>query len=313
MTKTAILALQNTNTLSLAAAVDPLRAANRQAEAALYDWQFATPGQTDVHLTSGLTVPAAPLHRVTSCDLLILVAGFDVLEQATPAILSSIRRLTAPNTCLMAIDGGAWLAAKAGLLDGHDATTHWEDLSDFTTTFPNITLQNARYVTSGQRWTSSGAAPTLDMMLHLIETQHGARLSAQVAAGFIHTRAPASTDPQLRHPNARTHSALTRRAHVLMENALDTPLPIPELAKQLGLSARSLQSHFKSVLGTSPKAHYLSLRLAEANRLTKNTKTPLHTIALATGFTTQSSLARMHTKAYGQSPRATRASLHFAR
>lgn len=312
MIKTAILALQDTNTLSLAAAVDPLRAANRQSGQQLYDWQFVTPRNANVRLTSGLTIAAAPVHRVTSCDLLILVAGFDILAQATPALLSSVQRLTDPTTLLMAIDGGAWLAAKAGLLNGHAATTHWEDLSEFTVAFPDIGLQNARYVASGQRWTSSGAAPTLDMMLHLIEQQQGARLSAQVAASFIHTRAPSSTDPQLRHPDARRHSALTRRAHALMEAALDTPLSIPVIADQLGTSTRSLQLHFQTVLGTSPKAHYLTLRLAEAHRLIKRSRMPLHAVALATGFGSQSSLARAHSKAYGASPRATRAALHFA-
>lgn len=313
MTKTAILVLQNTNTLSLAAAVDPLRAANRQSERTLYDWSFATPTMDDVYLTSGLTVPAAPLQRITSCDLLILVAGFDVLAQATSALLSSIRRLTARETILMTIDGGAWLAAKAGLLDGHAATTHWEDLSEFCACFPDVTLQNARFVTSGNRWTSSGAAPTLDMMLHLIEGQHGTALAARVAAGFIHTRAPSSTDPQIRHPDARRHSALTRKAHALMEETLDTPLPIPVIAKQLGLSPRSLQQHFRQVLGITPKTHYTTLRLAEAHRLIKHTGTPLHSIALATGFGSKSSLARAHTKKYGESPRKTRSARNFAR
>ncbi|WP_299553314.1 helix-turn-helix domain-containing protein [uncultured Tateyamaria sp.] len=312
MTKTVVLALQNTNTLSLAAAVDPLRAANRQSEKTLYDWSFATPANEDVHLTSGLMVPAAPLQRITPCDLLILVAGFDVLAQATPSLLSSIRRLTTPATVLMTIDGGAWLAAKAGLLDGHTATTHWEDLAEFTASFPDVTLQNARFVTSGNRWTSSGAAPTLDMMLQLIEVQHGTSLSARVAAGFIHTRAPSATDPQIRHPDIRQHSALTRRAHAMMENALDVPLPIPAIAKQLGLSTRSLQLHFRQVLGVNPKTHYLTLRLAEAHRLIKHTDAPLHSIALMTGFGSQSSLARAHTNMYGKSPRKTRATRHFA-
>ncbi|GGX53278.1 AraC family transcriptional regulator [Tateyamaria omphalii] len=311
MTKTAILVLQDTNTLSLAAAVDPLRAANRQSERKLYDWSFATPTNEDVQLTSGLTVPAAPLQRVVSCDLLILVAGFNVIPQATPALLSSIRRLTAPGTVLMTIDGGAWLAAKAGLLDGHAATTHWEDLAEFSASFPDITLQNARFVTSGNRWTSSGAAPTLDMMLQLIELQHGTSLSTRVAAGFIHTRAPSSTDPQIRHPDARRHSALTNKAHAIMEDALDTPIPIPTIAKKLGLSTRCLQLHFQQVLGITPKTHYLTLRLAEAHRLIKHTKTPLHSIALATGFGSQSSLARAHSEKYGASPRTTRTTCQF--
>ncbi|MEO0402523.1 MAG: GlxA family transcriptional regulator, partial [Pseudomonadota bacterium] len=76
MAKTAILVLQDTNTLSLAAAVDPLRAANRHAGQQVFDWQFVTPDAQDVTLTSGLSVLAAPIHRVGMCDVLIIVAGF---------------------------------------------------------------------------------------------------------------------------------------------------------------------------------------------------------------------------------------------
>jgi len=313
MTKAAILVLQNTNTLSLAAAVDPLRAANRHAGRSVFSWDFVTPTDADVALTSGLTVPARPIHRVTSCDLLILVAGFDPAQQATPALRASLRRLAGPQVTLLAIDGGAWLAAKAGLLDGHSATTHWEDLERFAAAFPDITVQNARYVVSGTRWTSGGAAPALDMMLHLIDRTKGAPLAAKVAASFIHTAHPAPTDPQIRHPADLRHNGVTDRAHRIMEAHLDIPLPIPDIASRLEISPRRLQQHFRTVLGRTAKSHYLALRLTEAHRLITTTDTDLHTIALATGFHSQSSLARAHRSQFGTSPRQARSQLHRAK
>jgi transcriptional regulator GlxA family with amidase domain len=60
--QTTILVLKDSNTLSFAAAVDPLRAANRQAGRILFDWQFATPGDAAVTLTSGIIIPPAPLQ-----------------------------------------------------------------------------------------------------------------------------------------------------------------------------------------------------------------------------------------------------------
>lgn len=306
MTKVAILVLQETNTLSLAAASDPLRAANRHAGSLMFEWQFVTPNETAVTLTSGLLVPASPVHRIEGSDVIIVVAGFDAAAQTTPALQRSLQRLAQTDTIVMAIDGGAWVIAKAGLLDGYEATTHWEDLETLATQFPDVTLCNARYVVSGTRWTSGGAAPTLDMMLHLIEHLKGPALAAQVAASFIHTAQRAPTDPQIRHPAQIPHSPITARAHQLMEAHMATPLPIPEIARQLNRSPRSLQQHFQDMLGTSPKAHYLSLRLREAHRLLTHSQMELKDVALATGFNTQSSLSRAHTKAYGTGPRATR-------
>lgn len=313
MAKTAILVLQETNTLSLAAAVDPLRAANRHAVRTVFDWEFVTPETHDVTLTSGLTVPAAPIHRLASCDVLIVVAGFSLQAQATPHLMSSLRRLAKTGSPVLAIDGGPWLVGQSGLLDGHRATTHWEDLEKFGDAFPEVDTVNARYVVSDQRWTSGGAAPALDMMLHLIETQQGAKLAAQVAASFIHTSQPAPSDPQMRHPPARPHSAITARAHKVMEAHLDAPLPLPEIAARLDLSPRSLQLHFRKTMGITAKAHYLTLRLNEAHRLITQTNQSMQDIALATGFSSPANLTRTYTLKYGHPPTQTRQQLHFAR
>ncbi|WP_299370719.1 helix-turn-helix domain-containing protein [uncultured Tateyamaria sp.] len=306
MAKTEILVLQNTNTLSLAAAVDPLRAANRHSRRHAFDWRFATPDARDVVLTSGLTVPAAPVHRVTDCDVLIIVAGFDLQSQATPRLMASLRRLNRSGTRILAIDGGPWIAAKSGILNGHRATTHWEDLTAFSETFPEVHVVNARYVVSDRLWTSGGAAPALDMVLHLIATVHGAGLAQAVAASFIHTHHPDASEPQLRHPPAHRHTRITARAHHLMEAHLDQPLPLPDIAGRLGLSARTLQLHFRRTLGTTAKSHYLGLRLAEAQRLLLHTDTPLQDVALATGFPAVASLTRAYTKTYGTPPSSAR-------
>ncbi len=86
-----------------------------------------------------------------------------------------------------------------------------------------------------------------------------------------------------------------------MEAALDTPLPMNVLAKRLGVSPRALQMQFKSRLGTTPQAHYLSLRLSEAERLVTQTALPLQDVAFATGFGSQASFARAFRAAHGKS------------
>lgn len=307
MSKTVILALQQTNTLSLAAAVDPLRAANRHAGRTMFDWQFATPEARDVTLTCGLSIPCAPAHRVDACDLLIVVAGFDLRAQATPRLMASLTRLARPETTVLAIDGGPWIVAQSGLLNGHRATTHWEDLDNFAAAFAEVETVNARYVVSGQRWTSGGAAPALDMMLHLIRDRLGPALATQVAASFIHTTRPAPSDPQLRHPPAQTHSRVTARAQNLMEAHLEHPLPLGEIAARLGRSPRSLQLHFRRTLGITAKAHYLSLRLAEAHRLLLCSDMSLQDIALSAGFAGASGFSRAYTAQYGCAPSHARA------
>ena len=89
----AVLVLDDSNTLSFAAAVDPLRAANRMAGRKLFAWQFVTAGGTPARLTSGIDVPGTALRRLDRCDLLIVIAGFRLADHATPALRASLRKI----------------------------------------------------------------------------------------------------------------------------------------------------------------------------------------------------------------------------
>lgn len=304
ITHATLLVLDDCNTLTFAAAVDPLRAANRQAGRRLYDWSFATPEARDVALTSGVVIPAAPISDVTRSDLVIVVAGFGLEAQSTARLSASLRRLAAQGAVLGGIDGGPWVLARAGVLNGHRATTHWEDLDRFATAFPEISVVNARFQVSGARMTSAGAAPALEMMLDLIARQHGAALAGRIATTFIFD--PAPPRPQSRAQDPR-HSPLTQRAQQLMEAHLDAPLPIRDLAARLAVSPRALQLQFRGRLNTTAQRHYLALRLAEAERLVKRGDLPLQEVALACGFGTQAGFARAFRAAFGLSASEMRA------
>ncbi len=306
--KTAVLVLDESNTLSFAAAVDPMRAANRLAGRPAFDWDYVSATDEDPMLTSGLTVPSFPLARLDDCDLLIVVASFQMARQATPSLLAGLRRIAATGATLAGIDGGPWLLAEAGLLDGHRATSHWEDLENFTSRFPNVECRSDRFTLSEGRLTSGGATPAVEMMLHLISTRHGAGFAARVAGLFLYEGETTPARPQSRQAgqSGHKHNSLTAKANALMEASLNDPLPLAQIAEELGTSARSLQQQFRLRLNTTPQDHYLQLRLAEARRLVTDTDLPLIDVAMATGFTSQSSFARAFRTAHGQSARELR-------
>lgn len=301
--KTGVLVLDECNTLSFAAAVDPMRAANRLADRPAFDWDYVTATEAPAHLTSGLTVPGIPLARLGGCDLLIVIAGFQLARHATPSLLAGLRRIAATGATLAGIDGGPWLLAEAGLLNGHTATTHWEDLDNFASRFPDVEVVRNRFTVSDGRLTSGGAMPAIEMMLQIIAARHGAGFAARVSGLFLYDGAPAPTKPQSRTGSPHRHNAMTAKANALMEAALDDPLPLTDIAQTLGTSPRTLQQQFRLRLNTTPQDHYLQLRLAEARRLVTDTEMPLMDVALATGFTSQSSFARAFRTAHGLSAR----------
>src|SRR3546814_2575745 len=101
----------------------------------------------------------------------------------------------------LGVEAGGWLLARAGLLDGRAATTHWEDLEDFAARFPEIAVRPDRFVVDGRTFTSGGASPTFDLMLHLIRSRFGYPLALEVASVFVSDEAHAATAAQpLRSP-----------------------------------------------------------------------------------------------------------------
>ncbi|GAA6199267.1 GlxA family transcriptional regulator [Aquicoccus sp. SU-CL01552] len=302
---TAVLVLDDCNTLSFAAGVDPMRATNRLAGRRLFDWSYVTATGQPAHLTSGIEVPGPPLARLDRCELLLVIAGFGLERHDTPALRASLRRIASGGTTLAGIDGGPWLLAAAGVLDGHGATTHWEDLDRLATRFPEVRVLQDRFHIDGARMTCGGALPAIDMMLHLTRARYGAALAARVAGLFLHDSPGDPARAQRRGGDPR-HSPLTARADTLMEQTLDAPLPIAAIARRCGVSPRTLELQFRARLETTPQAHYLDLRLAEARRLALETDMPLTEVALATGFASQASFSRAFRAAHGQPARTLR-------
>ncbi len=298
-----ILLMADTNAFSLAAAVDPMRAANRRAGRTLFHWRFLSPMGGPVRLTAGFDVATEALGDRAEYDLLMVIAAFRLEEQATPDLLSRLRRLAPQLRAIGGVDGGSWFLARAGLLDGQSATVHWEDLESFASTFPAIDVRQDRYVRSGRMLTTGGAAPCLDLMLDLIRARHGAELALRVAGAFLYEPFHAATAPQQGLPAARIarDDPALGRAIALMETEVEHPLPIADIARRIGLSQRRLEMLFADRLGISPGRFYRDLRLDEARRMVTDTRLPLQEVALRTGFSGQTAFARAFRARFGQS------------
>tara|TARA_R110002110_G_scaffold406084_3_gene625622 strand:+ start:1024 stop:1992 length:969 start_codon:yes stop_codon:yes gene_type:complete len=298
----AVLVLPHASILAVASTLDPMRAANRHLGAQAYRWRVLSPDGASVPLTCGIELPSGgTLEQATGADALMVIAGFKQAEVATRSLIAALRRVAPRFRALGAIDGGPWVLARAGLLDGHRATTHWEDFEDLATSHPEIDVRPDRYVIDRNRFTAGGAAPAADMMLHLIARRHGAPLARQVASSFI-TSPRDAAEPQITNRPTRRLDPRLAAAITRMETRIDSPEPVAKTARMLGLSTRRLESLFRNGLGQSPAAYALSLRLATARRMITDTHHPMAEIALRTGFSAQSSLSRAFSREFGHPP-----------
>ncbi len=298
----ALLVLPQASILEVASTLDPLRAANRHLGTDAYRWRVVTPDGRPAALTCGIELPATGnLTTAEGADALIIIAGFRQSEMATQPLIRDLSRMAPRFTAIGGIDAGPWVLARAGLLNGHKATVHWEDLEDFAAAHPDIDILPDRYVIDRTRFTASGAAPACDLMLHLIRARHGAALALQVAASFLTTQRDGA-DPQIAPEQNRRLDPRVAQAIARMESHLDTPEPVAQIAQHIGLSPRRLETLFRENLQITPAAYAVSLRLAAARRMITDTRHPLAEVALRTGFSSPSTLSRAFRHHFGHPP-----------
>jgi len=152
--------------------------------------------------------------------------------------------------------------------------------------------------------TSAGGSSVIDMMLDWIRRQLGATIAVRVADQLVHSRF-AEQPGEARIPASERYG--TRDPRVLscislMEEHIEEPCGVIELANRAGLSVRQLERLFAVTLKTRPMGFYLNLRLERAERLINYSTLSVREVAVATGFSSLSQFSRSFKVKYGRPP-----------
>ncbi len=291
--------------MAYAAAVEPLRLANRVMGKPIYSWQVLSETGAPVRCSNGTEVAVTGALGDVPGDAMILVCGgVDVQRATSPAILSWLRKRARHGNTIGGICTGAWTLAKAGLLDGHRATIHWENHDALIEDFPEINLTKSVFVIHGKRLTSAGGTGPLDMMLALLTNAEGADLAHAVADQLIYSAIRTNRDTQRLSIPARIGVRHPKLARVIefMENHIEEPISPSELADEVNMSTRQLERLFRRYLNRSPKRYYMELRLERARNLLMQTDMSVISVALATGFTSPSHFSKCYRAHYDTTP-----------
>jgi AraC family carnitine catabolism transcriptional activator len=290
-------------------ACEPLRSVNRCYEQPAYEILFV--GPTLEPMTSGIGIavrPAATYDDDQAFDMVVVVAAYDQPAELKRPLSRWLRRQARQGADLCGIDFGVVMLAEAGLLDGYRATLHWEVMAAVVGRFPKVDLCDDLYVIDRNRLTCGGHLSGNDLFLALVERDQGARIARFVAADLLHgasrpsdTRQsnPLSWDPMVRNPHLR-------QALDLMEVNIEVPIPIPAIARQLGISVRQLQLLSRQYFGETLSNRYLDIRLNAARNMLMYGEAPILEVVAATGFASASSFSRTFRARFKTTPRAYR-------
>jgi transcriptional regulator GlxA family with amidase domain len=292
--------------MAFSAAIEPLRSANRVIERQLFEWRLVSVDGKEVTASNGIAIQTHhSLDKLHSTDMLVVCAGLDPVQFAPNHRLHhQLRRLARHGAMIGAISSGSFILADAGLLSGRRCTVHWEYEELFRSRYPALTASRDLYVVDRDVFTCSGGTAALDMMLHFVSEAATPDIAVAVAEQFIHPQIRQQEDHQRLEMHTRYGIDSPKLVEIirLMEGALENPLDISRISVRVGISARQVERLFHEQIGTSPKAFYLSLRLARARTLLRQTLNPILAIAVECGFGSTSHFSHAYKRVFGIAP-----------
>ncbi|MEM6464701.1 MAG: GlxA family transcriptional regulator [Pseudomonadota bacterium] len=311
--KFTFLLLEDFSLLAFASAIEPLRIANLVSDRLLYAWSLAAENGTSARCSNNsVTLVDQGLETVDRGDRLFIVSGINVQAHVSDAVCGYLRGQARRGVQLGAICSGAYVLAKAGLLDGVPCAIHWEFHDGFSESFPNIPLRKSVFVADQKIVTASGGAASADMMLHLIAQKHGSELAFEVANQMVYNAVRPETAEQKISFQSRhgMRNEKLARAVKLMEENIEEPLAPVLVAQKLGITVRQLERLFGRYMNCSPKKFYVDMRLQKARNLLMQTEGSITEISVACGFNSTAHFTKAFKTQFGAPPGAYRSFGH---
>lgn len=293
--------------LDAAGPIEVLRGANLVQNRLRFVVSFVAPAAT-ARTSIGLDVAnLRPLPEHLPAGTLVVVAGSadeplgpgrdppDIDAAQEEAIVSWLARMVRPGIRLVTVCSGALLAARAGLLDGHDCTTHHASIGDLARLAPKARVrENRLFCEDGERLTSAGITAGVDLMLHVVAGLAGHATALAVARYLVVYIRRGGADPQLspwlegrNHMHPAVHRA---QDAVAADPARDWS--VATLARVAATSPRSLSRLFNEHAGMSVTEFVNRTRVALARQVLAGPRLDMESVAERAGFASARQLRR---------------------
>jgi AraC family carnitine catabolism transcriptional activator len=294
--------------LAFISAIEPLRVANHFRPDS-YRWHIISCDGGPVVATNGMTLESeCAFAEAKGVETVFVLSGFNTLNYYRPEIGHWLRALQRKGGVLGAIDGGAFILAEAKLLRKTPVTLHWSSHAPFAERYPTVQLSEALFEIGEQCISCAGGTTGIDMVLALIQIKHGLALATQISDWFILGRIRSQSQQQRMEIASRfgLHNDKTIQVVRLMQQHVEDPLSIDDLAQVVLVTRRQLERLFSGHLGMPPSRFYLNLRLDRARELLQQTGMAITEVAIASGFGSSSYLARAYRTRFGLNPKEDR-------
>lgn len=273
-----------------------------------YDVVLASIDGQPITTATGLAFMSMPLPDPGDVVDTVIVPGGGGVDAARTDVrlMDWIRAVAGTARRFITVCTGAFLAAEAGLLDGHRATTHWAFAERLARDFPAIDVDpDPIFVRSSETvWTAAGVTAGIDLALSLVEDDHGTEVAQTVARWLV---------LYLRRPGGQTQFAAPvwmprakrnaiRKVQEFIEAQPGGSHSIDYLAQQAAMSPRHFTRVFTDEVGEAPGQYVERIRTEAARRQLEETNDTVVAIAARCGFGTAETMRRNFIRRVGISP-----------
>lgn len=301
-TRVAILALPETSASVIYGMYDLFMSAGR-------DWGLICEGQPGIPVITPMVVschgssftaannvriaPEATLEACAAADVVcvpeLMVPPGEPLEGRFLEEIACLRDSYAAGKILATACSGAILLAEAGLLDGHEATTHWAYCDLMARRYPNVTVRRQRALVAsgdGQRLIMAGGGTSwLDLTLYLIARLSSIDIAMQTARLNLVDWHDIGQQPFARLAQTRQmEDAVIARCQAWIADHYAEPSPVNAMIALSGLAERSFKRRFQMATGMSPLEYVHTVRLEEAKQMLESGNAPVEAIANEVGY-----------------------------
>ncbi|MBL7973912.1 MAG: DJ-1/PfpI family protein [Candidatus Kapabacteria bacterium] len=189
-------------------------------------------------------------------------------------VLEWLRTAYNNGATICSVCTGAFLLARAGLLDGKQCTTHWTCTQKLQELFPSARVQeNVLFTQDGTVYTSAGVSSGIDLALHIVSELFGEALAFTVARMLVlYIRRTGHEAQHSLYMVYRNH--INSGIHAVQDWIIDNlskNFTLDDLARVAFMSTRTLTRQFKNATGVSVGEYIRLLRKETALKLIENT------------------------------------------